>query len=127
MKALHLVSISLIAIFTFTGCSSEESPEISESQASKNLTKVEVCRETFRLLGKTTDEFQKNSSSFNYNFDGLSAEFDLLAAKTEDKNLVASLNVFSDSLQKMSKESSFFEGNSMYLNELTLLTKECTP
>ena len=126
MKALYLVSLSLIASFTFTGCSSAESPQNSEPQVSKNLTKVEVCREAFRLLGKTTDEFQENLSSFTYNFNGLSSEFSLLASKTADKNLAGSLNVFSDSLIKMSQESTFFEGNSMYLNELTVLSKECS-
>ena len=120
------IATTLIASFLLSACSSGEVDNGLDSEVMKKMSKVETCRETFRLMGKANDVFMNNLDSLNFNFSELAIEFSSLSNKTVDEALRASLTLISDSLKKMSNESTFFEGNSMYLGEIPRLTQECS-
>lgn len=124
MKFFTLASLSLVASLSITGCASGESAQKVETPITKKLSRVEACRELLRLVGKTTDQLQ--GSNVSLGLSEIAREFNDLAEKTDDQSLKEAFRRFSDSLKKMSNESTFFEGQMTYLNELGSMVSECS-
>lgn len=83
-------------------------------------------------MGKTTDQMTNPTTKAEYsgettlNLIGVAQEFRNLSLKTENEALKASLDRISQALKKMSSDSTFFEGNSMYLAEISTITGKCS-
>lgn len=107
----------LLALILVAGCS---------SASDGKLSKTESCREALRLMGKTTDQIMSKVGESSINLIGVAQEFRNLALNTEDQTLSASIDRISQSLKKMSSDATFFEGNSMYLAEITTITGKCS-
>ena len=95
---------------------------------SNALSGDEACQEAMRLMGKGTDVFVKGMS----NPDGLKAnlitlgfEYGQLIEKTDDKSLKAILVQMQSGLKTMSNTSTYFEGNSIYTQQIFPLSNKC--
>jgi hypothetical protein len=117
MKSFAIASIAFIVVLS--GCASSDSGKLSEKES---------CQEAMRLMGKGTDVFTKAVSDpegASANLITLAFEFGQLVEKTDDKSLKAILVQMQSGLKTMSNSETFFEGNSIYSNQITPLTQKC--
>jgi hypothetical protein len=120
--------ISLVLVLALvSSCSNGEGNTSDSPSISKKMSKVETCREIYRLIGKATDIMVSKNYQLPFDFSEVVQEFESLAKKNNDETLQSSIGIISESLTKMSSETSFFEGNSMYLGEITNLGFGCAP
>ena len=118
--------VSVTFMLALSGCSG------SNSSTAGQISQAESCREALRLMGKTTDQMTNPTTKAEYsgettlNLIGVAQEFRNLSLKTENEALKASLDRISQALKKMSSDSTFFEGNSMYLAEISTITGKCS-
>jgi PBP1b-binding outer membrane lipoprotein LpoB len=109
-----ILQVSLLLTLILTGCGNKVSEsEKSTPEVEIKFSKVESCREVMRLIGKTTDQMMKQLGDTSINLTDVAIEFNELSTKTKDKDLTAAIVRIATALQKMSVESTFFEGNSM--------------
>jgi hypothetical protein len=81
-----------------------------------------------RLMGKGTDVFMKsikNPEGSSANLTTLAFEFGQLIKKTDDKSLKAILVQMQSGLKTMSNKETYFEGNSIYSQQILPLTTKC--
>lgn len=95
---------------------------------SNALSGDEACQEAIRLMGKGTDVFMKsidNPEGSSANLTTLAFEFGQLIKKTDDKSLKAILVQMQSGLKTMSNASTYFEGNSIYTQQIFPLSNKC--
>ena len=95
---------------------------------SNALSGDEACQEAIRLMGKGTDVFMKsidNPEGRSANLTTLALDFGQLIKKTDDKSLKAILVQMQSGLKTMSNSQTFFEGNSIYSQQILPLTTKC--
>lgn len=122
-KSSYIAIASLCILLT--GCSNAGEMVSKVTSKVDSISNLEACREVYRIIGKATDQMVSKNFQSPFNFSSIAEELDLLSNKGIDSKLKGSLEVISDSLRKMSNESTFFEGNLMYSNEIPNLTLEC--
>ncbi len=124
---INRISIILTVILLLSSCTDNKS-DLEAENSSKELkySKVEVCREMMRLMGKTTDQLMKQMGNNSIDLSSIALEFRNLSKNTSDEELREGLKRIAVSLEKMSLEASFFEGNNMYLSEIPLITTACS-
>ena len=96
---------------------------------SNALSGDEACQEAMRLMGKGTDVFMKGISDpdgLKANLITLAFEYGQLTKKTDDKSLKAILVQMQSGLKTMSNTSTFFEGSSIYTNQIFALSNKCS-
>ena len=96
---------------------------------SNALSGDEACQEAMRLMGKGTDVFMKGISDpdgLKANLITLAFEYGQLIKKTDDKSLKAILVQMQSGLKTMSNTSTFFEGSSIYTNQIFALSNKCS-
>lgn len=112
-------TLNLALVVVLSGCTGAPTDSLSDKEA---------CQEAMRLMGKGTDVFMKAVSDpegASANLTALAFEFGRLIEKTTDKSLKTILVQMQSGLKTMSNEATFFEGNSIYSNQITPLTQKC--
>jgi hypothetical protein len=95
---------------------------------SNALSGDEACQEAIRLMGKGTDVSMKGISDpdgLKANLITLAFEYGQLIKKTDDKSLKAILVQMQSGLKTMSNSQTFFEGNSIYSQQILPLSNKC--
>lgn len=112
--------ILVLVLLSSTSCSSESNSNV--------LSADKACQEAMRLMGKGTDLFTRavgNPEGIKANLTTLAFEFGQLIPKTEDKALKAILVQMQSGLKTMTNDETFFEGNSIYSQQIPILTNRC--
>ncbi len=121
---MYLATFALVSLL-LTGCSGENSAISQITSKVEAYSKLEACREIYSLIGKATDKMVSQDFEQPFDFTDIAKSFELLSQKNLDSTLKESIAVISESLRKMSNEATYFEGNTMYLGEITNLSSEC--
>jgi len=114
-----VIAIALVLTLV-TSCSSGSNPNA--------LSSDEACREAIRLMGKGTDVFMKSINDpegSRANLITLAFEFGQLIKKADDKSLKTILVQMQSGLKTMSNNQTYFEGSSIYSQQILPLTTKC--